>query len=286
MEGRLNHYRHHLGDYAKDTAHLTMLEDGAYGRLMRRYYATEAPLPADMAELCRVSGARTSAEKQAVKNVLRDFFDLQADGYHQKRIDEEIAEYKARAEKNREFGRTGGRPKKNPNGFQQETQTVSETKPKANPQETLASSHKPVAISQETQNPEAKRSGGNATTAAVAETAALGPPVGTPPEIREFPRGDDPRVMALHGLAVASRCRASILDAQQWVCDGLTELQLRAAIDRARAKKPPGDSVPIAFLQCMVRDVLAGVVSSEPRGKDAIAAAIASIAAKEAHATH
>ena len=30
MGGRVNYYEHHLGDYAKDTGHLSMLEHGAY----------------------------------------------------------------------------------------------------------------------------------------------------------------------------------------------------------------------------------------------------------------
>ena len=41
--------RHHLGDYAKDTAHLSMLETGAYRLLLDRYYGTEQGIPADQA---------------------------------------------------------------------------------------------------------------------------------------------------------------------------------------------------------------------------------------------
>ena len=47
--GCVNYYERHLGDYARDTAHLTMVEHGAYTLLLDRYYATESPIPADQA---------------------------------------------------------------------------------------------------------------------------------------------------------------------------------------------------------------------------------------------
>ena len=43
----MNYYERHLGDYAKDTAHLTMIEHGAYSLLLDRYYGTEQGIPAD-----------------------------------------------------------------------------------------------------------------------------------------------------------------------------------------------------------------------------------------------
>lgn len=150
----MNYYKHHIGDYAAATAHLSWLEDSAYTRLLRRYYATEAALPADVAQCQRLVGARSREERAAVETVLREFFSLEADGWHNKRADEEIADAQSKAERNREVGKRGGRPPKqkptgNPDGFQQETQTVSTNKPTENPNVTLANSHKPIAISQE-----------------------------------------------------------------------------------------------------------------------------------------
>lgn len=89
----MNYYEHHIGDYAQDTAHLTFLEDAAYSRLIRRYYATEKPLPNDLKSLQRLVGARSKDEREAVETVLAEFFTLDADGYHNKRCDEEIAHY-------------------------------------------------------------------------------------------------------------------------------------------------------------------------------------------------
>lgn len=64
-----------------------------YTRMLRRYYLTEAPLPADMAQVARLVGARQPEEVAAVEAVLGEFFTMQDDGWHQKRADENIAKY-------------------------------------------------------------------------------------------------------------------------------------------------------------------------------------------------
>lgn len=84
----MNYYAHHLGDYARDTAHLTMLEHGAYRTLLDRYYSTEAGIPAD--QVYRISRARSREEKQAVDAVLADFFTLEDGVWINKRAQEEI----------------------------------------------------------------------------------------------------------------------------------------------------------------------------------------------------
>jgi len=95
----VNYYEHHIRDYDADTAHLSWLEDMAYTRLLRLYYRKEAPIPADIAQACRLVRAHTKAEKAAVENVLNEFFKLHDDGWHHDRCDEEIASYRARQEK-------------------------------------------------------------------------------------------------------------------------------------------------------------------------------------------
>jgi uncharacterized protein YdaU (DUF1376 family) len=89
----MNYYEHHLGDYAQATAHLSFLEDAAYSRLIRKYYAQEKPLPADIPAVQRLVGARIKEEREAVEIVLREFFVLLDDGWHNRRCDEEIARY-------------------------------------------------------------------------------------------------------------------------------------------------------------------------------------------------
>lgn len=83
----------HLGDYEAATAHLTILEDGVYGRMLRIYYRTEKPLPADLKQVCRLVRAISKPERDAVEQVLADFFTLEADGWHQARCDEELQRY-------------------------------------------------------------------------------------------------------------------------------------------------------------------------------------------------
>lgn len=95
----MNYVELHIGDYEKATAHLTACEDGIYGRLIRRYYDTEKPLPADVKAVQRLVRARSKDERQAVETVLEEFFHLGVDGWRHGRCDEEIARYQAKREK-------------------------------------------------------------------------------------------------------------------------------------------------------------------------------------------
>lgn len=89
----MNYYEHHLADYTQATAHLSMLEDAAYSRMLRWYYANEKPLPADVKQVERLVRAQSKQEREAISNVLAEFFVLHADGWHQDRADREISKY-------------------------------------------------------------------------------------------------------------------------------------------------------------------------------------------------
>jgi len=95
----MNYYEHHIGDYAEATAHLSFVEDAAYSRLIRKYYAQEKPLPADIKAVQRLVAARTKDEREAVESVLKEFFILQDDGWHQARCDEEVERYQGKQRK-------------------------------------------------------------------------------------------------------------------------------------------------------------------------------------------
>jgi len=86
----MNYFELHIGDYAEATAHLTFVEDAAYLRMIRKYYATEKPLPADVKAVQRLIGARSKEEREAVVSVLEEFFRLDCDGWHNARCDAEI----------------------------------------------------------------------------------------------------------------------------------------------------------------------------------------------------
>jgi len=85
----MNFYKHFIGDYARDTAHLSMLEHAAYRMLLDHYYATEKPLPMP-AQCQRICRASTEAEKAAVKYVVETFF---PEGVN-KRADKEIKDFR------------------------------------------------------------------------------------------------------------------------------------------------------------------------------------------------
>lgn len=86
----MNYYQHHIGDYRRDTAHLTLLEHGIYRQMLDQYYLSERPICVDDAKLLRSLCARNADEMQAVKRVLTDFFVLTDSGYIHKRCDVEI----------------------------------------------------------------------------------------------------------------------------------------------------------------------------------------------------
>ncbi len=99
----MNFYKHHIGDYAQATGHLSFAEDAAYSRLLRKYYAEEHPIPGPLKAAQRLVGARTREEREAVETVLGEFFewDEEAVCWRNKRADEEIARYQAQADNNR-----------------------------------------------------------------------------------------------------------------------------------------------------------------------------------------
>lgn len=121
-----NHwYPRYPGDYSKDTAHLSMLEHGAYILLLDHYYSTgpidtkqcnsNASLMPDHSRIYRIAGAHTKEETQAVDNVIMYFFYLKDGFYHQKRADEIIQKQKESYEKRSNAGSKGGKAKASSN---------------------------------------------------------------------------------------------------------------------------------------------------------------------------
>ncbi|WP_396615525.1 YdaU family protein [Lysobacter soli] len=97
----MNFYKHHIGDYAAATAHLSWDEDMAYTRLLRWYYQHEKAIPDDRRAIYRLARASSKPQREAVDAVLDEFFSLEEDGWHQKRCDEELSRANAQAEANR-----------------------------------------------------------------------------------------------------------------------------------------------------------------------------------------
>ena len=136
----MNYYERHLGDYTRDTAHLSLLEHGVYTILLDRYYVTEQGIPDD--RKYRLARAHSKAERNAVDIVLEEFFYLDDGIWKNQRAEEEIANYQRKARANRENGTKGGRPKRvldTPDETgQKSTQNPTDTqiKPNNNPDKT------------------------------------------------------------------------------------------------------------------------------------------------------
>ena len=74
-------YKRFIGDYKRDTGHLSMIEHGAYGLLLDYFYASEKPLPIYGQRLYRLTMAASDGERAAVDYVLESFWRETGDGW-------------------------------------------------------------------------------------------------------------------------------------------------------------------------------------------------------------
>jgi uncharacterized protein YdaU (DUF1376 family) len=125
--GRMNFYPRHIGDYLKDTSHLSLLEHGVYSRLLDVYYTRESGF--DEREAVRLIGARSPAERSAVVAILKEFFWMDEGDMHwsHKRCDAEIATYhdkqrKASASANARWAHTERNANASPNAMRTHTE--------------------------------------------------------------------------------------------------------------------------------------------------------------------
>ena len=129
----MNYWPRWIGAIRKRTSDLSLMEMGAYDRLLDHYYAEEKPLPGDLARCCRLAGATTKAEVEAVRYVIEKFFVLGDDGFRNARADDELVIGRKKIAAAQANGKSGGRPKgsrnkpnneprKEPGGFPEITQ--------------------------------------------------------------------------------------------------------------------------------------------------------------------
>ena len=99
------------GDYARDTAHLSMIEDAAYRRLLDAYYMSGKVQAIDCV-LLRVCRAITAEEQDAVHRVAAEFFDV-IDGYiYHEKVEHELTRSRSLSETRSKAGRRGAVIKK------------------------------------------------------------------------------------------------------------------------------------------------------------------------------
>lgn len=244
----MNYYEHHLGDYAKDTGHLSMLEHGAYRTLLDRYYSTEEGIPA--AQVYRLARARSEEERQAVDVVLEEFFELIDGVWINGRAEEEIAKAAVRINAAQANGKKGGRPKKTVPATEAETQQKPSGFSLGSETETQQKAH---------QAPSTKHH-----TPVVNQAAAST----QPPVAREEPPAAAPadpihiRACELTTLVRSRGARLSAMspDVRTWAEQGVTDAQLLTAIDVAEERRAAkGDPTPVnaGLLTAILRDVTA-----------------------------
>jgi uncharacterized protein YdaU (DUF1376 family) len=84
-----------VGDYIRDTRHLTLEEHGAYLLLLMSYWVGGG-LPDDDAQLARIVGMKP-ARWRKIKPTIKAFFS--DDGWHHEVLDEQFAKSWARSER-------------------------------------------------------------------------------------------------------------------------------------------------------------------------------------------
>ena len=98
----MHFYNFNINDFNATTRHLNHLERALYRDLIDMYYQDEKPITSNLPQLERKLLVKTDDEKQALQNVLTDFFvvkKLKGDSepcYHNARIDRELKNYKHR----------------------------------------------------------------------------------------------------------------------------------------------------------------------------------------------
>lgn len=131
----MHYYQFNIGDYIKNTLHLSHEEDLAYRRLLDLYYDSEQPIPNDIPRVSR----RLRLGSEVVQSVLDEFFELTEVGYRNHRADLEISDYREYLAKQKANGSKGGRPKKT-----QQEPTVNPTETQNNPnQQPLTTNQQP-----------------------------------------------------------------------------------------------------------------------------------------------
>jgi uncharacterized protein YdaU (DUF1376 family) len=104
-------YPRYPSDYARDTGHLSLAEDGAFSRLLDAYYTKRGPFLNEMEGLYRIARAMSRVERQAVQRVVREFFVVRDGMLHNNRADAVLRDMEGRYRKRAEAGAKGGKAK-------------------------------------------------------------------------------------------------------------------------------------------------------------------------------
>lgn len=287
----MNYYERHLGDYSKDTAHLSMLEHGAYGLLLDRYYSTESGIPADQAH--RVARARTREEKMAVDAVLGEFFQLIEGVWINNRAEEEIAKYKEKAPqaeiKKENAAERQRRSRERRAKLFAEAQSHGISLPfnasiteiqRALSRVTSSDSHSDVTHPVTRENTALQSPVTRHHTPDIKPTSPSSSSVGASVTAlpAQKPDDDDPQVATERGKICSALRPQGVKvvphnpEVQAWIDDGITLSQLLHAVDKAREYKPKPEPIGVRYLDTTVRNMLAESAKEKPAASKRLAA--------------
>lgn len=140
----MHYFQFNIGDYARDTAHLTEMEDLAYRRMLDLYYRAEGPLPSSIDEIARLIRMRSHTASIAI--VLQDFFEECADGYRNQRADQELRSIYEKSAK----AKASANARWNKNKDLQKPDAM-RTHSEGNADDMLPITHNPLPITQDTE---------------------------------------------------------------------------------------------------------------------------------------
>ncbi len=106
----MHYYKFNVADWVMNTSHLSLEEEAVYLRLVNHYYDSEQPIPLETHSVTR--RLRLASHSETVDVVLKEFFVKTDEGWIHSKCDKLLAEYHARAERNRQNGSKGGRKPK------------------------------------------------------------------------------------------------------------------------------------------------------------------------------
>ncbi len=96
----MHKYWWHVGDYRKDTGHLSYEEHGMYRWLIDQCFEQETPLTTDIRTLMRKMRL-TSDQKDTLETLLEEFFVLTPDGWVHDRVSRELSKAYDKSDKAR-----------------------------------------------------------------------------------------------------------------------------------------------------------------------------------------
>lgn len=232
----MNFFKLYIGDYQRDTAHLSLAENGAYLLMLQHYYATEKPLPKGPA-LHRMLRAVEKVERAAIDCVIAQFWTETEDGIINERALEEIRKSEHQKTVNREQGKRGGRPKKTERPTEQVTERITERETDS------------VIFKEPNDNPNHSHSHNHKSKAQAAREPDDPGRVITPlAELSTLARQHGISVAPLHPVVV------------EWHQGGCTPAILADAITLARDRKPAPEKLPPGYLTPIIADLIAGTM--------------------------